>query len=299
MKLAQASDALVPFVVEGAAVRGALVRLPAAATTIVAAHPYPPALARALAELAAASVLLASTLKLDGSLLLQIAGDGPVRLAVVECTGKLDLRATAQWDEARVRTQGDAATLVALSGGARGRMTITLDPRDAGTLYQGIVALEADTVAGLMEHYLATSEQLASRLLLSANEGRAAGLLLQRLPGSGAAEDATWERITRTFDAVAPADLDAGMARLESLARWFPDDDLRVFDARPVRARCSCTRRRVENALVIAGRDEIEAAVAERGNVEVTCEFCNRRYSFTPDEARAVFTQRASGEPAH
>jgi len=147
VKLAQASDALVPFVVEGAAVRGALVRLPAAATTIVAAHQYPPALARALAELAAASVLLASTLKLDGSLLLQIAGDGPVRLAVVECTGKLDLRATAQWDEARVRTQGDAATLVALSGGARGRMTITLDPRDAGTLYQGIVALEADTVA--------------------------------------------------------------------------------------------------------------------------------------------------------
>ncbi|MET0204308.1 MAG: Hsp33 family molecular chaperone HslO, partial [Casimicrobiaceae bacterium] len=69
--------------------------------------------------------------------------------------------------------------------------------------------------------------------------------------------------------------------------------------ARPVHARCSCTRRRVENALVIAGRDEIEAALAERGTVEVTCEFCNRRYSFTPDEARAVFTQRASGEPAH
>jgi molecular chaperone Hsp33 len=137
----------------------------------------------------------------------------------------------------------------------------------------------------MIEHYLATSEQLASRLLLSANEGRAAGLLLQRLPGSGAAEDATWERITRTFDAIAPADLDAGMARLESLARWFPDDDLRVFDARPVRARCSCTRRRVENALVIAGRDEIEAALAERGLVEVTCEFCNHRYSFTPDEA--------------
>jgi molecular chaperone Hsp33 len=198
-----------------------------------------------------------------------------------------------------VRSHGDAATLVALAGGARGRMTITLDPRDAGTLYQGIVALEADTVAGLMEHYLATSEQLASRLLLSAHEGRAAGLLLQRLPESGAPDDATWARIARRFDAIAPADLDAGMSRLESLARWFPDDDLRVFDARAVRARCSCTRRRVENALVIAGRDEIEAALAERGDVEVTCEFCNRRYSFTPAEARAVFTQRASGEPAH
>jgi len=296
---AQAGDSLVPFVFEGAAVRGALVRLPVAAATIVAARPYPPALARALAELAAASVLLASTLKLDGSLLLQIAGDGPVRLAVVECSGALDLRATAQWDEARARAQGDTATLVALAGGMRARMTITLDPRDAGTLYQGIVMLEADTVARLMEHYLATSEQLPSRLLLSAHEGRAAGLLLQRLPSSGAADDATWARITRTFDALAPADLDAGMARLPSLARWFPDDDLRVFDARPVRARCSCSRERVENALRIAGRDEIEAALAERGGVEVTCEFCNRRYSFTPAEARAVFTQRAPGERTH
>jgi molecular chaperone Hsp33 len=294
-----ASDTLVPFVFESAAVRGALVRLPAVAATIVAAHRYPPALARALAELTAAAVLLASTLKLDGSLLLQIAGDGPVRLAVVECTGTLDLRATAQWDEARVRAEGNAATLVALSGGTRGRMTITLDPRDAGTLYQGIVALEAGTIAGLIEHYLATSEQLPSRLLLSACEGRAAGLLLQRLPSSGAADDATWTRITRTFDTLAPADLDAGIARLPSLARWFPDDDLRVFDARAVRAHCSCSRKRVENALIIAGRDEIEAALAERGDVEVTCEFCNRRYAFTPAEARAVFTRRVHGERTH
>ena len=289
------TDALVPFVFEGAAVRGALVRVPTVAATIVAAHPYPPALARALAELTAASVLLASTLKLDGSLLLQIAGEGPVRLAVVECTGALDVRATAQWDAARTHALGDRATLVALAGGALGRMTITLDPRDAGTLYQGIVALEAETVAGLIEHYLAASEQLSSRLLLSARDARAAGLLLQRLPSSGAADDATWERVTRTLDALAPDALAADAQSLVLLARWFPDDDLRVFEARPVRARCSCSRERVENALRIAGRDEIEAALAERGDVEVTCEFCNRRYAFTPVEARSVFAQSAVG----
>lgn len=295
MKPVQAGDALVPFVIEGATVRGALVRLPTVAAAIVAAHSYPAALGRALAELAAAAVLLASTLKLDGSLLLQVGGEGPVRLAVVECTGALDLRATAQWDDARVRALGDDATLVELAGGARARMTLTLDPKDAGTLHQGIVALEADTVAGLIEHYLAASEQLQSRLLLWAGAGRATGLLLQRLPSSPADDDATWTRVTRALDALAPADLDAGASGVAVLARLFPDEDLRVFDARRVRARCSCTRERVENALRIAGRDEIEAALAERGAVEVTCEFCNRLYAFAPAEARAAFAQRASG----
>ncbi|MEP7275445.1 MAG: Hsp33 family molecular chaperone HslO [Betaproteobacteria bacterium] len=292
---AQQGDALVPFVFEGAGVRGALVRLPAAAATIVAAHPYPPALAQALSELAAASVLLASTLKLDGSLLLQIAGEGPVRLAVVECTGALDVRATAQWDDARARSLGDATSLVALAGSGKGRMTITLDPRDTGAMYQGIVALGADTVGGLIEHYLATSEQLQSRLLLSGGGGRAAGLLLQRLPSSGADDDAAWTRITGALDALTPAEIDAPLDSLAAIARWFPDDDLRVFDARAVRAHCSCSRARVENALRIAGRDEVEAAIAERGDVEVTCEFCGKRYGFTPSEARTALAPPDSG----
>ena len=284
---------------EGAAVRGALVRLPAAATTIVAAHPYPPALARALAELAAASVLLASTLKLDGSLLLQIAGDGPVRLAVVECTGKLDLRATAQWDEARVRTQGDAATLVALSGGARGRMTITLDPRDAGTLYQGIVALEADDGRGL--------DGALPRDVRAV--GEPAPAVRERGPRRGpAAPAAAGIRCGRGRDMGTASHAHSTQSRPPTWMRGWPGWNRSragfptTICACSTRARCAraapAHAERVENALVIAGRDEIEAALAERGNVEVTCEFCNRRYSFTPDEARAVFTQRASGEPA-
>jgi len=284
-------DALVPFLFEGAAVRGALVRLPTAAATIVGAHPYPPSIARALSELAAAAVLLISTLKLDGSLLLQIAGDGPVRLAVVECSGGLDLRGTAQWDAARVAAHGDHAMLADLAGGARGRMTITLDPKDAGTLYQGIVALESGSVGGMIEHYLSTSEQLPSRLVVAAHGGAAAGLLLQRLPSSGADDDAAWTRLVREFEAIAPDALLAGARDIAALGAWFPEADIRVFDARPVRARCSCSRERVENALRIAGRDEIEAAIAERGHVKVTCEFCGRRYELAPAEARAVFTR--------
>jgi len=283
------SDVLVPFIVEGAAVRGALVRLPTVARDIVAAHPYPPQLARALSELAAAAALLASTLKQDGSLLLQLAGDGPVRLTVVECTGDLALRGTAQWDAARVAALPADATLADLAGGAGTRMTITLDPRDGGAMYQGIVALAATSIGALIEHYLATSEQLDSRLVLATDGGAAAGLLLQRLPGATSADDATWTRLAAALGAVAPAALLTRADGSALLASLFPADDLRVFGARAVEARCSCSRERVENALRIAGRDEIEAALAERGGVEVTCEFCNRRYAFTPAEARAVF----------
>ncbi len=283
------SDVLLPFVVDRAAVRGALVRLPTVARDIVAAHPYPPPLARALCELAAAAALLASTLKQDGSLLLQLAGDGPVRLAVVECTGDLGLRGTAQWDATRVAELPVDAPLAGLAGGAGARMTITLDPRDGGALYQGIVALAATTTGALIEHYLATSEQLDSRLLLATDGTAAAGLLLQRLPGATAADDATWARLAAALGAVAPVALLADAPDSALLATLFPADDLRVFDPRVVEARCSCSRERVENALRIAGRDEIEAALAERGSVEVTCEFCNRRYEFTPADARAVF----------
>jgi len=295
VKAVAPDDALVPFVFDGAAVRGAMVRLPTAAATIVGAHPYPPSVARALSELAAASVLLASTLKLDGSLLLQLAGEGPVRLAVVECTGTLDLRGIAQWDAARVAREGDDATLADLAGGEGGRMTITLDPKGAGTLYQGIVALAAGSVGSMIEHYLSTSEQLPSRLAVAAGHGAAAGLLLQRLPSSGADDDATWAQLVREFDAIGPADLRAGAADISMLGAWFPEADIRVFDARRVRARCSCSRERVENALRIAGRDEIEAALADAGEVEVTCEYCGRRYTYTPSQARALFEAPAPG----
>src|SRR5205085_5553559 len=143
------------FVFDGAEVRGAFVTLEQATRGILACHPYPPPLSRALAELCAGSTLIASTLKLDGSLILQLASAGPVRLAVVECTDALDLRATAQWNDATTSALPANATLAALAGApGQGRLTITLDPRGGGSLYQGIVALEATTIARLIEHYL-------------------------------------------------------------------------------------------------------------------------------------------------
>jgi molecular chaperone Hsp33 len=293
------ADALAPFVIEHAPVRGSLIRLDATSRDILARHDYPPPLARVLSELCAAAALLASTLKLDGSLVLQLAGDGPVPLLVVECTDALDLRATAQWDASRVAALGEDASLRALAGGSgHGRLTLTLDQRGAGTLYQGVVRLDASSVAASIEHYLAASEQLQSRLWLLPRGASVAGLLLQRLPDAGATDFTEWLRLVdEAGHAIERIASDATFAAI--LEGLFPRDDIRMFAPRPVRFRCRCSAERVAHALRIAGPAEIEAALQARGMVEVTCEFCNRRYTFGPDEARALVAQTpGTGAPA-
>jgi len=282
------TDTLTPFVIEHADIRGALVRLHETSRAILDCHDYPPAVRRALAELIAAAALLASTLKMKGSLVVQLSGDGPLRLLVVECNDALELRATAQWSQADIEALPRDASLSALAGDpANSRLVLTLDPRDAGAMYQGIVALEGESIAASLEHYLKTSEQLASRLVLSSSNARAAGIIVQRLPSSGRDEDAMWGRLIEQLgSAERLLDGDDVHATLHAL---FPADDVRVFDSRPVAFRCRCSRARAENALRIAGVDEIEAAIAERGDVEVACEFCNHRYTFTPAQARSLF----------
>jgi len=292
-------DALTRFVFERAPIRGAWVSLDAASREILESHPYPPALRRVMAELLAAATLLASTLKFTGSLIVQLQGEGPVRLLVVECNDALELRATAQWDAERTAALGHEATLAELAGGAsQGRLVITLDPRGNGNIYQGIVTLETGSVALLIEHYLATSEQLASRLVLATDAGRAVGLLVQRLPGvAGDGEhgaDDPWGRAVERIGALDNAVLLAPGTAEAHLAASFPHDDVRVFRPRGVAFHCPCSQERVERALRIAGRTEIESILAERGDVVVTCEFCNRTYAFGPAEARAVFAPQVS-----
>ncbi len=169
------ADALARFVLEHAAVRGALVSLDGACREILDCHPYPPPLRHVLAELLAASALLASTLKFKGALIVQLQGDGPVRLLVVECDASLALRATAQWKETAAVLSASASLAELAGGPEHGRLVITLDPKDGGPLYQGVVALEAASVAKLFEHYLRTSEQIDSRMAIAADGPRARG----------------------------------------------------------------------------------------------------------------------------
>jgi molecular chaperone Hsp33 len=277
-------DNLTRFVMERAAVRGAVVSLDAAYREILACHAYPAGLQRLLGETLASVCLLANSLKFQGSLILQLHSAGTLRLLVVECDSSLSLRATAQWEGPVT----DDALLADLVGDPHAsRMVLTLDPKDGGPLYQGVVALEGTSIAALLEHYLAKSEQIESRLWLRAADGRACGLLLQRMPGAAEADAATWRRAAAAVEA-APAAFGAADAHA-LLAALFPDDDVRAFRARNPRFGCSCSRQRVAGALRLLGSGEVESILAERGGVGVDCEFCNRRYEFDAAEARALF----------
>ncbi|MDD5058292.1 MAG: Hsp33 family molecular chaperone HslO [Sideroxydans sp.] len=275
------TDTLQRFLFEHAPIRGELVRLDSAWQAVIERRDYPPVLQKLMGELCAAAVLLAATLKLHGSMVLQIHGKGAVKLLVVECSGDLELRATAKWE-------GDLAqgTLQELVGD--GRFVITLDPKDGNQAYQGIVALEGDSIAEILQNYMTRSEQLATRLWLAADGKSAAGMLLQKLPEQHEPDADAWARAVQIADTLKPEEL-LNLPSVELVHRLYHEEDIRLFDAQAVQFRCTCSRENVSQMLRMLGKEEVAIILAERGDIEVHCEFCNQRYVFDRVDADAVF----------
>ncbi len=285
-------DRLQRFLLPRGAVRGQIVSLDEAWRQVVERHDLPPCVRDRLGELAAAGLLLAASLKFDGKLVLQIHGDGPVSLFVVECDASGAMRATAQVREsARIAADADLASLVNASG--RGRFVLTLDPGRGPRArpYQGIVPLEGGGVAEMLERYLARSEQVPSRLWLAADERRATGLLLQRLPTEGGRvveDEDGWNRLQLLAGTVSGPELLSSTAPL-ILRRLFGGEPLTDFDARGCRFECGCSREKVAAMLRMLGREEVDSIIAERGVVDVRCEYCNQPYTFDPIDSQALF----------
>ncbi|HYL18006.1 MAG TPA: Hsp33 family molecular chaperone HslO [Burkholderiales bacterium] len=275
------TDSLQRFLFEGAPVRGEIAHLDATWRAVLERHDYPESLRAAMGELMAAAALLSATLKFTGSLIMQVQGSGPVKLIVVECTSDQTMRATAKWDGEL--PAGNFRELV-----GDGRFVITIAPEDAKQTYQGIVALEGDTVAEVLEHYMTASEQLETRLWLASDARQAAGMLLQRVPGPAGTDPDAWNRAVKLTETVTSQELLKLPAR-EIIRRLYHAEDIRVFEARLVSFRCSCSRERVVNMLRLLGHQEVQSILDERGSVEVNCEFCNRRYDFDPVDAEQVF----------
>jgi len=276
-------DSVQRFLFERAPIRGEIVHLELAWQAVLERHHYPPVLRGLLGEMMAAAALLAATIKFEGSLIMQMHGSGPVTLLVVECENGRTLRATAKW-----RGELEPGPLAALLG--EGRCAITLAAGPGKQSYQGIVDLDGETVAAVLEHYLRRSEQIESRLWLAVDEQRAGGLLLQKLPHPGEADD--WQRaqqLTKTLTARELLELPA----CTLVRRLYFHEDVRLFEPRPLAFRCSCSHKRVAAMLRMLGYDEVRAILAERGSVEVGCEFCGAAYRFDRWEAERVFTASA------
>ena len=227
------TDSLHRFLFEGNQVRGEIVHLDATWRALQGKLNYPRVVRNLLGEAAAASALLTPTLKFQGKLTLQVTGDGPVHLLVMQCTSENTLRGLARW-----HGEPQDESLSALVGG--GRMAITIDPVKGRERYQGIVEVVGDELAHSLEAYFERSEQLGTRLWLAADERRAVGLLLQQLPGE--AEDAdAWNRVQHLGSTVTRHEL-LELPPQELMHRLFSEEDIRVFEPTPLSFRCGCSR---------------------------------------------------------
>lgn len=277
-------DSIRRFLFEHAPIRGERVHLDASWRSVLERHDYPPLLRQMMGELTAAAVLLAATLKLDGSLVLQIQGTGAIKLLVVECGGDLKLRATAKWEG---QLQGSLSELA-----GDGRFVITLVQKDGKPAYQGIVALEGESIAEILQNYMSRSEQLETRLWLAVDEHSASGMLLQKLPGQTEGDFDAWSRFTQLADTLHGDEL-MQLPTEELLHRLFHEEDVRLFEVQPVAFCCSCSRDNVAQMLRMFGTEEVEAILTERQTIEVHCEFCNHRYEFDKVDAAQLFAATA------
>ena len=319
-------DQLHKFLFEGLPVRGMLVRLGPSWRELLSrrssasdgGHAFPAPVRALLGEMAAASVLMQANLKFNGALILQVHGDGPVKLAVAEAQPDLSFRATAKV-VGEVPAQAGLAAMLNLHG--QGRCAITLDPLDrhpGQQPYQGVVPLYGDQreplhkLSEVLAHYMLQSEQLDTRLVLAANDEVAAGLLIQRLPMAGSANlagevivSADEDQIGRSEDfkriallaGTLSADELLALQPAELMRRLFWQETLRVFEPQTPRFACRCSRQRVADMLQSLGADEVVSLVEERGLAEVGCDFCGAMYRFDNVDVGQLFSAGAAVPP--
>ena len=282
-----AADNITPFVFDSLPVRGALISLSRTWRRMLRDHDYGQVVRETLGHAAAATGLIANSLKFDGAVTLQIQGGGGLRMLVMQCTSELELRGMASADDAA--PAGSFGDLV-----QDAHCAITVDSGDRP--YQGIVEMERSSLADSLENYFARSVQVPSHVMLVNNESLSGGILLQQMPGQHGLDEDDWRRLGYMAATLQTGDFDSadGMALLGKL---FAEDDVRVFEPRPVVFRCRCSRRRTEEVLRMLGEAETREVLAERGQVVVTCEYCGRRREFDPIDISRLFSANAVAGP--
>jgi molecular chaperone Hsp33 len=287
-------DSLHRFLFEQYPIRGHLVHLDAAWRALIEHREYPASIRDLLGEAVAASLLLAATIKFDGVLSLQLQGDGPVHLMLAQCTSGLGVRGLARYRETAEDSRGSGDLMGA------GNLTVTLETDAGAQRYQGIVPIAGGRLAESLQIYFENSEQLPTRLWLHADAQGASGMLLQKLPGAGTPNDAAaiedaWRRVQIIADTLTPEELRT-LTDAQILHRLFNEDDVRLFEPSPVYFRCRCSRERVAGMLQGLGESETRSVLAERGEVEVRCDFCNRAYVFDTVDVAELFKAAVARE---
>lgn len=280
-----AKDAVIPFVFESLPVRGALVQLENTWQRMQRDRGYPEPVAEVLGYSAAATALIAQSLKFDGTITLQINSDGPLNMLVMQSTDDLDLRGMASARD----VAGDMAFADLVAGA---RCAVTVESGAMERPYQGIVEISADSLAASLENYFVQSVQVPSHLHLEGDEVLCGGILLQQMPEESPTLEDDWRRLGLLAKTLRKSDLADGASH-DLLHRIFVEDDVRAFRPRGARFRCRCSRQKVEEVLRVLGEEETRAACESQGRVEVTCEYCGRLRVFDAVDVARVFADRA------
>ncbi|GLT20371.1 33 kDa chaperonin [Vibrio zhanjiangensis] len=284
-----AHNVLNRYLFEDLSVRGELVQLSDAYQRIISSKDYPAPLKTLLGELLVSTTLLTATLKFEGSITMQLQGDGPVSLAVINGDNDQKIRGVARWEG----ELEDDATIHDMMG--KGYLVITIEPKK-GERYQGIVALEGDSLAEILEGYFANSEQLKTRLWIRTGEyqgkPQAAGMLIQVMPdGTGSPDD--FEHLEKLTDTIKNDELFALEAN-ELLYRLYNQEKVRLFEPQSVVFHCGCSREKSGAAIVTLEREEVNDILAEVGSISLHCDYCGTDYSFDQAQVAVLFDQASS-----
>ena len=266
--------------------RGSLIHLSQSWRRMLQDHDYDALVTETLGHAAAATGLIAQSLKFDGVITLQIQSTGTLQMLVMQCTSELDMRGMAAVEE------GSAATSFAELT-SKAHCAVTVDAGDRP--YQGIVEIDPTSLAASLEHYFARSVQVPSHVVLLANEEFAAGILLQQVPGEPIAED-DWKRLHFLIETLSPGDF-ASDTSLQLIGKLFAEDDVRVYEPRPVNFRCRCSARKVEDVLKMLGEAEARQTLEAQGNIEVICEYCGHRRHFDAVDVERLFADNVVSGP--
>lgn len=277
------ADIRTRFIFDDMPVRGLHVRLENVWKHIVGQKHYPPAIRRALGELLAAGALLSGNLKTDGTLIVQVQGQGRLKMLVVEATSDQTVRATARWDETADINDDESLTDLL---GSNSVFVLTLQPKDAEP-WQGVVPLEGGSIAQMLINYTKRSEQLDTQIVLASSDDACGGLLVQRLPETEP-DAASWEHVSTLVQTLTPEEL-TGLDAQHVLYRLFHETPPRVFDPENIEFACTCSRGKVSDMLLMLGGEEVGGVVAEQGSIQIDCDFCHAKYVFDETDVNALF----------
>lgn len=280
------ADTIIPFGFESIPVRGALIHLSRSWRRMLRDHDYDPIITETLGHAAAATGLIAQSLKFDGVITLQIQSRGILQMLVMQCTSELELRGMASAAPGRVAT--DFSGLI-----EDGHCAVTVDAGERP--YQGIVDIDDASLGASLEHYYARSVQVPSHVVLAANEHVAGGVLLQQIPGQAIDED-DWNRLHFLAGTLGCKDFESE-AGIKLIGKLFAEDDVRVYERRGVNFRCRCSQQKTEDVLKMLGEEEARETLEEQGGIEVICEYCGRVRTFDSVDVSRLFVDNVVQGP--